>query len=63
MTYISAAKAKAVDSWREGWSYNVPIHYEMSYSDLAWIPILEMVNTDPIIDLPDKHNSDPTVNI
>ena len=63
MTYISTAKAKAVDSWKEGWSYNVPIHYGMSYSDLSWIPVLELVNTDPIIDLPDKHNSDPTIDI
>ena len=41
----------------------MPIHYGMSYSDLAWIPVLELVNTDPIIDLPDKHNSDPTIDI
>ena len=63
MTYISAAKAKAVDSWREGWTYREPIAFKRCYSDLGWIPILEMVNTDPIIDLPDKYNSDPTVNI
>lgn len=63
MTYISAAKAKAVDSWREGWTYREPISFIVSYSDLGWIPVLELKNTDPIIDLPDKHNSDPTVNI
>lgn len=63
MTYISAAKAKAVDSWREGWTYREPISFIVAYSDLGWIPVLELKNTDPIIDLPDKHNSDPTVNI
>ena len=63
MTYISAAKAKAVDSWREGWTYREPISFIACWSDLGWIPILEMVNTDPIIDLPDKHNSDPTIDI
>lgn len=63
MTYVSAAKAKAVSSWREGWSYREPILFKRSYSDLAWIPVLELKNTDPIIDLPDKHNSDPTIDI
>ena len=62
MTYISEAKSKAT-SWQQGWSYREPVEYNRSYSDLAWIPVLELKNTDPIIDLPDKHNSDPTVNI
>ena len=63
MTYVSAAKAKAVSSWREGWTYREPISFKRCYSDLGWIPVLELVNTDPIIDLPDKHNSDPTIDI
>lgn len=62
MTYISEAKSKAT-SWQQGWSYREPVEYNRSYSDLAWIPVLELENTDPIIDLPDKRNSDPTINI
>lgn len=62
MTYISEAKSKAT-SWQQGWSYREPVEYNRSYSDLAWIPVLELENTDPIIDLPDKRNNDPTVNI
>ena len=62
MTYVSEAKSKAT-SWQQGWSYREPVEYNRSYSDLAWIPVLELENTDPIIDLPDKRNSDPTINI
>lgn len=62
ITYISSAKAKAT-GWNKGWKYGDAIEYGMIRSQLAWIPVLELKNTDPIIDLPDKHNSDPTVNI
>ena len=62
MTYVSDSKARAT-GWNKGWSYGGSIEYNYIRSDTAWIPVLELENTDPIIDLPDKHNSDPTVNI
>ena len=62
MTYVSNSKASAT-RWTKGWSYGGSIDYGHIRSNTAWIPVLELENTDPIIDLPDKHNSDPTVNI
>ena len=62
MTYVSNSKASAT-GWTKGWSYGGSINYGYIRSNTAWIPVLELENTDPIIDLPDKHNSDPTVNI
>ena len=62
MTYTSDVKAN-VTKWDKGWSYGTSLWYGASNSITAWIPVLELENTDPIIDLPDKHNSDPTVNI
>ena len=62
MTYTSDVKAN-VTKWDKGWSYGTSLWYGASGSKTAWIPVLELENTDPIIDLPDKHNSDPTVNI
>lgn len=62
MTYTSDVKAN-VTKWDKGWSYGTSLWYGASSSKTAWIPVLELENTDPIIDLPDKRNSDPTVNI
>ena len=62
MTYTSDVKAN-VTKWDKGWSYGTSLWYGASSSKTAWIPVLELENTDPIIDLPDKHNSDPTINI
>ena len=62
MTYVSNSKASAT-GWTKGWSYGDSMDYNHIISESAWIPVLELENTDPIIDLPDKHNSDPTVNI
>ena len=62
MTYASDSKASTT-GWTKGWSYGGSIDYGHIRSNTAWIPVLELENTDPIIDLPDKHNSDPTVNI
>ena len=62
MTYVSDSKARAT-GWNKGWSYGGSIEYNYIRSDTAWIPVLELENTDPIIDLPDKRNSDPTINI
>lgn len=62
MTYTSDVKAN-VTKWDKGWSYGTSLWYGASSSKTAWIPVLELENTDPIIDLPDKRNNDPTVNI
>ena len=62
MTYVSDSKARAT-GWNKGWSYGGSLDYNHIRTETAWIPVLELENTDPIIDLPDKHNSDPTVNI
>ena len=62
MTYVSNSKASAT-RWTKGWSYGDSMDYNHIISESAWIPVLELENTDPIIDLPDKHNSDPAVNI
>ena len=62
MTYTSDVKAN-ITKWDKGWSYGTSLWYGASGSKTAWIPVLELDNTDPIIDLPDKRNSDPTVNI
>lgn len=62
MTYVSDSKASAT-GWTKGWSYGDSLDYGHIRSNTAWIPVLELENTDPIIDLPDKRNSDPTVNI
>ena len=62
MTYTSDVKAN-ITKWDKGWSYGTSLWYGASGSKTAWIPVLELENTDPIIDLPDKRNSDPTVNI
>ena len=62
MTYVSDSKAR-VTGWDKGWSYGGSMDYDYIRSETAWIPVLELANTDPIIDLPDKRNSDPTVNI
>ena len=62
MTYVSGSKASAT-GWIKGWFYGDSMGYNHIISETAWIPVLELENTDPIIDLPDKRNSDPTVNI
>lgn len=62
MTYTSDVKAN-ITKWDKGWSYGTSLWYGASGSKTAWIPVLELENTDPIIDLPDKRNNDPTVNI
>ena len=62
MTYVSDSKAR-VTGWDKGWSYGGSMDYDYIRSETAWIPVLELANTDPIIDLPDKRNNDPTVNI
>ena len=62
MSYTSAAKAKST-GWPQGWGYLAPISESSVRTNLSWIPVLELKNTDPTIDLPDKNNSDPTVNI
>ena len=62
MTYTSNAKAN-VTKWDKGWSYGSSLGYGTVSTDTAWIPVLELENTDPIIDLPDKENNDPTINI
>ena len=62
MTYVSDSKAR-VTGWDKGWSYGSSMDYDYIRSETAWIPVLELANTDPIIDLPDKRNNDPTVNI
>ena len=62
MTYVSDSKARAT-GWNKGWSYGGSMDYDYIRSETAWIPVLELANTDPIIDLPDKRNNDPTVNI
>lgn len=62
MTYVSGSKASAT-GWIKGWFYGDSMGYNHIISETAWIPVLELKNTDPIIDLPDKRNSDPTVNI
>ena len=62
MTYTSDVKAN-ITKWDKGWSYGTSLWYGASSSKTAWIPVLELENTDPIIDLPDKKNNDPTINI
>ena len=62
MTYTSNLKAN-VTKWDKGWSYGFSLGYGTMSTDTAWIPVLELENTDPIIDLPDKENNDPTINI
>lgn len=62
MTYTSDVKAN-ITKWDKGWSYGTSLWYGASGSKTAWIPVLELENTDPIIDLPDKENDDPTINI
>ena len=62
MSYTSAAKAKST-GWPKGWGYLAPISESSVRTNLSWIPVLELKNTDPTIDLPDKNNNDPTVNI
>ena len=62
MTYTSDVKAN-ITKWDKGWSYGTNLWYGASSSKTAWIPVLELENTDPIIDLPDKENNDPTINI
>ena len=60
MSYVSEVKSQ-LTNWQTGWKYST-IEYG-AIGNARWIPVLELKNTDPIIDLPDKHNSDPTVNI
>lgn len=62
MTYTSDLKA-SVTKWNKGWSCGDGLGYGFMRSNTSWIPVLELENTDPIIDLPDKHDSDPTINI
>ena len=62
MTYTSDVKAN-VTKWDKGWDYGTSLWYGASDMYTAWIPVLELDNTDPIIDLPDKENNDPTINI
>lgn len=62
MSYINAAKAKHFNC-RKGWSKFKPCRPHALHIHHRWLPVLELVNRPPVIDLPDKDKDDPTVRL
>ena len=65
MSYFHKDKAKH-HGCRHGWSKCRPCDYyhHFTHSDVfRWLPVLELVNSAPVIELPDKDKDDPTVKL
>ena len=66
MSYLHREKAKH-HGCRHGWCKHRPCdyhHHFPAHSDIfRWLPVLELVNSAPVIDLPDKDLDDPTIKL
>ena len=66
MSYFHKEKAKH-HGCRHGWSRCRPCdyhHHFPKHSDVfRWLPVLELVNSAPVIELPDKDKDDPTIKL
>ena len=62
MSYVSEKKSSATN-WKEGWRFASPIRpdYEDGRYDVYWIPVLELVNDPPVIELPDINRENPII--
>lgn len=62
MSYVSQNKSSATN-WKEGWRFVTPVRpdYDDGRNDVFWIPVLELVNDPPVIELPDINKENPIV--
>lgn len=62
MSYVNQNKSNAT-GWKEGWRFATPVRpdYDDGRYDVFWIPVLELINDPPVIELPDINKENPVV--